>query len=579
VAYSLARSGLLLIVLMAMPAVLGEYWAFQLSLVFLYAIVATGVGICWGHAGFLPLGQGMFLGLGAYISGLSLVHFGGSPVVALLLPLAVLVPGILAFAIGYAVFRGRTESGPFFALITLAFALLAFQIANTWNSVTGGFNGLKNIPDLPGMTDFSDRYYVAAGALFVVIMAVGWLLSAPIGVVWRGLSQNERRIAFFGYKTAQLKAVAFGVAGLLAGLAGFLYAPQQNLVTPTLVGFLISADIVIWAAVGGRRAVAGPALGAILIGVLTSELRDRVAVWEVIVALLFVVVVLYLPNGIAGLFAGLNARLVALAHRPRRLIPAPASPNGGRAEPRLAVESCDLALGDVRILDHLSFAIDQPRIYCLIGPNGAGKTSTFNVLSGELRAQAGAVRLDDEAVTALPAHAMARRGVIRKFQIPSVFPDLSVRDNLHIALWGTRARLRDLFRPSLRRWDTPVLAALRERFPFLADGDRAAGALSHGERQILELAMALAAEPRLLLLDEPCAGLSAEETQRVIETIRWARERLGLTAVVIEHDMSLVREIADHVFVLHQGSLLAEGDVEAVRADARVHEVYVGMAS
>ncbi len=576
-AYFLAFSAALVALVLAIPAVLGLYWTFQLSLTFLYAIVAIGIGICWGQGGFLPLGQGMFLGLGAYMSGLILVNYSGSAIIWLLLPAAAIVPAVLAWGIGLAVFRGRTESGPFFALITLALTLLAFQIANTWNDVTGGFNGLRNIPDLPGMDGYDARYYFAAGALVAALGLAAWLINAPLGVVWRALAQNERRIVFFGYSTTHLKATAFAVAGFLAGFAGLLYAPQQNLVTPTLSGFLISADLVIWTAVGGRRSVIGPPVGAILIGVLTTELRDRVTVWEVFVSLVFILVVLYLPNGLVGMLAPLQRRLAALAARRPKPVEAPPPAHGGLAAPALGVDGCHLSVGDVHILDGLSLALEAPSIYCLIGPNGAGKTSTFNTITGELKSQSGDIRFDGVALGALPPERIAKLGIGRKFQIPSVFTELSVRDNIHVALWGTRARFLDLLKPSLRRWQTPVLAQLRQRYPFLENDAEMAGNLSHGERQILELAMSLVAEPRLLLLDEPCAGMSAEDSQIVIDTIHWARQTLGLTVVVIEHDMALVREIADHIFVMHQGSLLAQGDVASIQADTRVRDVYVGI--
>ena len=592
--YSRAIDILLIVAVLAVPTVLGDLWAYNLSLVYLYAIATLGVGLCWGQAGFLPLGQGMFLGLAAYMSGLGLIHVAGGVWGWLLVVPVVIVPGVLAFVIGLLIFRGRTESGPFFALITLAMTLLAFQIATAWNSVTGGFNGLRNIPDLAGMSDFTDRYYIAGVALILAVAFCMWLIEAPIGVVWRALSQNERRIAFFGYSTATLKAAAFGAAGLLAGFAGFLYAPQQNLVTPTLAGFVVSANLVIWAAVGGRGSAIGPALGAVLVGVLSTELRDGggfggglealwdflARFWEAVVAGFFIIVVLFLPNGIAGLFAKLNASLKRLGRLPFRPILAPPVRTAGAAgPPALALSGCRVAAGEVRILNGLTLRLDRAAIYCLIGPNGAGKTSTFNTLSTELRMQEGEIRLDGEVISGAAADTLAAKGIGRKFQIPSVFPNLTIADNLHVALWGTRARLVSLLRPSLRRWDTPLLATLRERFPFLAQRDRIAGDLSHGERQVLELAMALAAEPRLLLLDEPCAGLSHEDTRQVIDAILWAREELGLTVLLIEHDMSLVREIADHVFVMHQGALLAEGDVAAVQADDKVREVYVGMAS
>jgi branched-chain amino acid transport system permease protein len=569
----LAHSLILFATLAVLPHLVGEFWAYTLALYFLYAIATLGIGLCWGQAGFLSLGQAMFVGLGAYLAGFALIHFKDSWLLALLLPLAAIVPGLLAFGIGMLVFRGRTRSGPFFALITLAMTLLAFQVANSWNSVTGGFNGLKNIPGLPGVDAFTGFYYVSAAALGVAILAVAWMLRAPIGVLWRAIAQNERRVAFFGFRVNEMKAVVFGISGLLAGVAGALYAPQQNLVTPELCGFLLSADLVIWAAVGGRTTLYGPVVGAIVIGALTAELRDQISYWEVVLAALFIAVVLYFPQGLAGfvepplrrLFRTRHRRGVAVDEKPRDAGPA-----------ALTVDHLSAAAGDVRILQDLGFGLDRPGVYCLIGPNGAGKTSCFNVVTGELRAAAGQVRFRGQDVTGASADRLTRLGIGRKFQIPSIFPDHTVGENLCIALWGSRARPLDLLRHSLLRWRSPILDELEKRFPFLIQHDRPARDLSHGQRQILELAMVLCLEPRLLLLDEPSAGLSPAETREVIDTIRWATERLGASTIVIEHDMAFVRELADHVFVLHQGSLLAEGDVEAIRTNAAVQAVYVG---
>ena len=537
-----------------------------------------------GRAGFLPLGQGVFFGLAAYLSGLALIAFDQSPWLLLLLPLAACASGLLAFAIGVLVFRRRGESGPYFSMITLALSLLAYQVANNWESVTGGFNGLKGIPGLPGLDSYTAAYEVAATGLIAATLATGWLYRAPLGVLWSALAQNERRVVMFGFDTNRLKAVAFATSGLLAGVAGALYAPQQGLVTPQLCGFGLSADLVIWAAVGGRGKLLGPVLGAIVIGALTSGLRDRFAFWEIAIAIVFILVVLLFPQGMIGVFGPLERWL----ERGRQSAPPVAAParhaSGERIlgatdtarGARLDVAVVSVQLGDVRILDRLSLHFDRPGIYCMIGPNGAGKTSTFDMLTGELAPQSGSVTLDGRAIDRLPTHRIIRLGVGRKFQIPSVFAQLPVADNIAVALWSGRARAPQLLAPRLRRWSSPVRDALQTRYAFLADAERTASALSHGERQILELAMALLGEPRLLLLDEPCAGLSPQETAAVIDVIRWASERRGATIVVIEHDMSLVRSLADHVFVLHNGSLIAEGSVAAVQANPAVQAVYIG---
>ena len=218
-------------------------------------------------------------------------------------------------------------------------------------------------------------------------------------------------------------------------------------------------------------------------------------------------------------------------------------------------------MNKVRILNGLSLKIDKPGIYCIIGPNGAGKTSTFNMITGQLRAQKGIVRLDGRRVTGRSAHVMTLEGVSRKFQIPSIFPELSIQDNLQIALWTGRTTFFSLLKRSTRRWTTPFLEELKNRFQFLKNDDRLASQLSHGQLQILELVMALITEPKMLLLDEPCGGLSSEETIQAMDIIRLAAINLAIPVIIIEHDMALVKQLADHIFVLHQGGLIAEGSV------------------
>jgi branched-chain amino acid transport system permease protein len=275
-----------------------------------------------------------------------------------------------------------------------------------------------------------------------------------------------------------------------------------------------------------------------------------------------------------GVFAPLE-RWWARKPKLAQALPAPLRNQPDKAV-QLRLEDVDVRVGDVLILDKLSLAIERAGIFCVIGPNGAGKTSTFNVLTGELRTQAGRVRFDEQRLEQRATHQIVALGVGRKLQIPSVVANLSIADNLAVALWSGRATRADLLQPRLRRWRSPLLVALRERYAFLADTQRTAAELAHGERQILELALALLGEPRLLLLDEPCAGLSPHETAQVIDVIRWASQRSGATIVVIEHDMSLVRKLADHVFVLHNGRLVAQGSVAEIQADPAVKAIYVG---
>ncbi len=569
----LSISILAILALLSVPTFLGDYWAYQLSLYLLYACAAIGVGICWGQAGFLPLGQAAFFGISAYASGLALLKFSGWAPLWMTLLGAVALSGLLAFVIGMAVFRKPGESGPYFSMITLALSLLTFQLATSWDSLTGGYNGLGGIPALPGLDDYDMQYYLAVGALALVVAIGGWLLASPVGVLWRAIAQNERRAILFGFNANFFKALAFGVGALMAGIGGAVYAPQQGLVTPQQAGFQLSTDLVIWAAVGGRGRLWGPVIGACLIGVMTAQLRDTISFWEILMALFFMVIVLAVPAGLIGPVIRLGAILPT--PRPRARLMAPEI-RLERSVPDLRIEGIVAGFSGFTILKDLSLSIDRTGITCLIGPNGAGKTSAFNLLTGEMPVSSGKILYNGRDLVGLPSHRIARLGIGRKLQIPSVFSSLTVADNLCIALWATRARWFDLLRPSRRRWTAPLLEELRDRHTFLRDDHRLAGELSLGQRQILELVMALLSEPRLLLLDEPAAGLSLEETSAIVEMIRWASARLSGVIVIVEHDMSLVRQLADNVFVLHNGSLLAQGSVAEVQANEAVRSVYVG---
>lgn len=565
-----------LVVLLVLPFAVGDYWTYQLGLYYLYAMVAVGLGLCWGQAGFLPLGQAMFFGISAYLSAILLKAMPDSYLIYLMLPLAALASGALALLIGLMVFRRNGGSGPFFSLITLALSMLAFQIASNWNSVTGGFNGLAGIPSLPGIDDFRANYYLAAVALVAVLALASWLYRAPLGVLWRAIAQNERRVALFGFNPHHYKALAFAVSGFFAGLAGALYAPQQGLVSPQVVGFAFSAELLVWTAVGGRGRLYGPVLGTLLVGSMTAEMRDSIPYWEVIMAGFFMLVVLAFPQGVIGLFTPLTDRLrQRLDKRQKARIEAPARTEANVQEP-LMIDGARVSAGGINILNELTVAFPPKGVACIIGPNGAGKTSTFNLITGELPASAGSVKVGALDITNQAPYRVARLGFGRKLQAPSVFPELSIGDNLAVALWSNGARPLDLLRPSLRCWSNPIIGEMAGRYAFLGKEEAPASDLSHGERQILELAMALAVQPRILLLDEPCAGLSADETSRAVDVIRWAAERLGNAVIIIEHDMALVRRIADRVMVFHNGALLAEGSVAAIQADPAVQAVYVG---
>ena len=565
--------------LLLVPFVWSSFTAYELGLYLLYGMVGQGIALCWGRAGFLPLGQALFFGLGAYLAGAGLKTLGGDS--WLLVPVlagACLIPALLAGAVGLLVFHRQVGSGPYFSLITLALAMLGFQLANSMVEVTGGFNGMTGVPALAGIDPFEHFYYVIVAALAVTTVTIGYLERSPFGQLLAAVAQNEERLQFFGFRTSRLKALAFATSAGVAGLAGVLYAPHQGIVTPQAVGFLLSAELVIWTAGGGRTSLAGPVLGAVAIGFLASGLRDTFLYWEVAVALVFVVVVLRWPEGVAGVFRP-AARVVLGAGRPGERAPERHIILPARAEkpsPGLRFEEVGVTAGSVEILRGLSFEIGARAIHCLIGPNGAGKTSALNALTGKLPLAAGDIRWAGKSVAGETVYGTAARGIGRKSQVPSIFPALTIGRNVDIALWANRLRPIDLFRMTPYRWRTPLLGRLESRFPFLHDATQRAGALSVGERQMLDFALTMLAEPDLVLLDEPCAGLSVEETTRMTDAIAELTAEIGATGIVIEHDMQVVERLSDHVLVLHQGRLLASGTMDEIRRDPAVQAVYAG---
>lgn len=560
-------------VLVALPFASSEFVAYQIALFLIYGIAAQGVALCWGRLGFLPLGHALFFGLGAYLFGGMLKGAESNPALYLALPLTVVAPALLAYVIARLVFARSSRSGPYFSLITLALTMLGFLAAQQWSGLTGGFNGMTDIPDIPGTARYETLYWLVAAVAVISTLVLAMLAARPIGVIWEAVAQNEERLQLLGYATDRVKANAYAFSALLAAAAGALFSAHQGIVTPQAMSFILSTEFVIWAAVGGKGSSLGPLLGATVVGYASAELREQFLYWEVAVAALFIVVVLFLPNGVAGL---LKRRA-----DPRRGAdsPAPATQETATstAPVSLTLDGVKTAQSGVTILDGLSLGLSGPGIRCVIGPNGAGKTSSFNVITGRLPLLGGGVTLNGHDIGGLSAWRVARKGIGRKMQVPSVFPDLTVRENLGLAVWAGRASAVDTLRRATLGWHTSLLAEILQEFPALASQlDAPAGTLAQGHRQALELAMTLLPEPKLVLLDEPCAGLSPGETHQMIDAIKALVSRIGAAALLIEHDITAVDAMGGDVYVLHQGRLLDKGSLADIQASAAVRAVYAG---
>lgn len=576
-ASSLRVSFILAGLLVLVPIMGGSFLGYQIALFLIYAIAVQGVGYLWSKTGILPLGQASFFGLGAYLGAGSLLWTDSYILQLILLLSIVLAIALIGFVMSVIIFRGRSETGPYFSLITLALTMLAEQTANNARSLTGGFNGLGGFQPLFGLDPFEHLYWLVAASLILVTYFLLWLDERPAGIVTAAVADNEPRLQLLGYPTHIIKAIIFALSAGLAGFAGVLFASHQGLVTPTAIGFLLSAELVIWAAVGGRFHPLGAILGAVVIGMFSVEFRDVFEFWEVALAAIFLFVVLITPRGMWGLLERWIGKIVTF-HQKGMPIEKAKPIKRHRVQSGVNFQEVGLQIGNVSILDDVSFDTKADGILAVIGPNGAGKTSLLSVMTGKVRVSTGQIFYDNHYIENRPSFMGLKSGIGCKLQVPSIFHSMSVADNITISMMCARAKLLDYFSIRSRHWRSEWFCYLAEQqqFEFLQNSSELAGHLPQGHRQFLEFLMVSLSEPSLLLLDEPGAGLSPEETKAMSRLIQeYSRKYSGLI-ILIEHDMSIVADISDRVVVMHQGRVLAQGSYLEIKRNEQVSAVYLG---
>ncbi|MFB7590179.1 ATP-binding cassette domain-containing protein [Streptomyces sp. NPDC056169] len=545
--------------LLAAPFGLDAFAVSTLTLGLCYGLFAYGLDLSWGRAGLLSVGHAAFFGLGAYAVALGQEHR---------LPWALTVAAavVAAVAIALPVVRiglaARVPDAPLI-LLTIGVGLLLQRAATTLTPVTGGTNGLS----VSG-PDVVTSYYVTLAAVAAVVALCGMLVvRGRFGARLVAAARNPDRAAQSGIDGTRVRTTAFAASAAVAALAGALYAPVAGLVSPQVFGLGLSTSVLIWLALGGRESTAGPFVGAIAVTAGQQFLGSTWQGWYVLaLAALFLLVVQVAPAGLtaaprrwlAG--PGPAVRLPVTSRRvPRRTTREP----GREAAPEtpLAVTGVRKSFGPVEVLAGVDLTVEAGRCVCLIGPNGAGKSTFLNVVAGQLAPDAGTLRLFGTDAAGLPVHRRVGLGVGRMFQIPSVVAELSPADNLRLA-----------------RIEAPEPTDPPAEFGDLADDElRPAGTLPLADRRRLELAMVLAAAPRLLLLDEPAAGLGPDDARRLTRELREVNRRTGCALLVVEHDMDIVRELADEVVVLADGRVLARGPLDAVAADPAVRAAYLGV--
>jgi ABC-type branched-subunit amino acid transport system ATPase component/ABC-type branched-subunit amino acid transport system permease subunit len=579
--------GLALLVLATAP-LYADYTPFYLGLlteVLVFGLFALAFDVMLGHAGVMSLGHSAFLGVAAYTTGLLLARFRAPLEVSVLAgALGGLVTAVL---VGALVLRKR---GVYLAMLTLAMSQVFYYVALMWTPVTGGTDGLGNLPVLYLSDPLGwrlskrplTRYYVVAAVVVVALLVIRHVLASPLGRVMRAVKANETRAAACGYDTRRVRLAAFAVSGFFSGLAGALLTVVLEFVPIENIHWPMSGTVLIMTLFGGTGTLLGPFVGAGVFIWLRDFVSKHLEYWEVFVGGAFVLIVLFLPDGIVGTLARLLGRRRAAPAsaadeplpEPDRLVRGRPSEEDGDGDGRL-LESRGLTkvFGGLAAVNGVDFQVRRGELRAVIGPNGAGKTTFFNLLTGVLPPSAGRILFKGRDITRLPAHAVSRLGLARSYQVTNIFGDLSVFENVRIAAqsrvthyrcWGHPDRLT-----AVNRRAEDILRLLG-----LGAKRHVRGAeLSHGEQRYLEIGIALATDPDFLLLDEPTAGMSPEETQR---TAAFVRKLAGhVTIVLVEHDMEVVMGISDRITVLNYGQVLAEGTPAEIRENPDVRRVYL----
>lgn len=559
---------LLAVVCGVMAFTLDSYSLLVFTLCALAAVVGVGLNILIGLSGQISFGHIAFYAIGAYVS--ALLSMAGWTL-WLALPMAGAVAGLIGALLAIPALR---VSGPYLAMITIAFAFVVHHGLIEWRDVTGGSNGLMGIP-LPEFAGLDPAILLALLAAALMIGALLFyrrLSQSGWGKAMRAVKTSEIAARSLGFNPVISKTLAFALSAALTGLAGGLLAPLLMFINPESFPFSQSILFVLAVIVGGSGMLFGPLIGAVLI-VLVPELLSDFAEYRLLIFSLLLLIVLWIaPNGLLGALA---RRLI----KPVCLLP-PTSIDQARMAAHLRsrgpssglrVSDIGIRFGGVQAAQHVSLQAPAGSITSIIGPNGAGKTTVLNMISGFYAPDSGQIELQ-QPLAGLPAWKTARAGIARTYQTTLLFGEMSVLDNLLVAMQKGRLGL-----PFSRALDTQRSLALDllALVGYHGEVNIPAEDLPHVDRRLVEIARALATAPAVLLLDEPAAGLSRRDTDDLATLLRKLAD-FGLTVILVEHDMTLVMSVSEHLLVLDAGKPIASGPPSEIRQNPQVIAAYLG---
>lgn len=578
---------LLAAILVAVPLAAANEYELRLFMLFMiYAIIAVGLNVLVGLAGLVSLGQAGLFALGSYTGAIVATRLGFDMISSALT--AAIVAGLFGVLLAYPTVRVR---GVYLAVVTIAFGLIVENVAIEWQSLTGGTTGLSSIPS-PNAFGFplsGYAYYgVLAASLFLLAVAAHNLKISRYGRAMLAIAQSETAARALGLSPTAMRTLAFVVAAVTSGIAGTYYAFLNAYISPDIFTFTDSVRFLLMVILGGAASTFGPVIGAYLLTYLPEYLQEF-AVWQKFAyGALLLLVMFVMPRGIMGSLGAIMAR----RHPATRIVateaalPAEFTLAIDTRQPNAELVARDLTVrfGGLTALSSASLRVKPGEVHALIGPNGAGKSTFVNTISGFYRPTSGAFELDGIQLTGLRSHEIARAGLARTFQNTELFGEMTVLENVMVGYqqrltYGLAASV--LRTPYMRREEEQCRQAAIGLLGFVGLADYAheqARFLPFGLQRRLEIARALAAGPRLILLDEPAAGLTTQEIDDLEAMIRRIAG-LGISVLLIEHHVELIMAVADTVTVLDYGQVIASDKPAVVQADPRVVEAYFGTSS
>src|SRR5215471_3565894 len=518
-----------------------NYQLYLLALVGLTAVVGVGLNVLLGLSGQISLGHVAFYAIGAYV--VAILTTKTSIVFWLAWPLGGVAAGAAGALLAVPALRVR---GPYLAMVTIAFGFIVEQGAVEWSGLTGGWNGLIGIPT-PSLAGYKFAEREIAFLVVILTAVTVWLFArleaGPWGIAMRAVRDCEVASQSIGLDPTVIRTVAFVISAAVTGVAGGMFAAMSDFISPESFPFFQSILFLLVVMIGGADRVLGPLVGAIIV-VLLPELLSWLAQYCLLfVGLLLLVVLRLAPGGLVGMVARLS-RVGVKDRYPKasRDVTAMLSAAGDRAS--LMVKGVSVAFGGVKAVANLTVAAEPSRITSIIGPNGAGKSTVLNLVCGFYHPDEGSIRLAGRELAGLSSDAVARARIARTYQTSQLFGELSVIDNVLVALRRGRLGFRDLLTPHRDPEQTALAQSLLAFVGYAGPLDRAAAALAHVDKRLVEIARALAIAPKVLALDEPAAGLDPGDTHRLGELLQRIAAA-GVAVLLVEHDMKLIMAATD----------------------------------